>query len=388
LYPPLKKGADMNPNFFEQPTEQSLVKAAIVKKYFGAWAKVVIPQVKKYRSNDPRVAYVDLFAGQGHYEDDTPSTPLLILESAIKDSDMRKMLVTVFNDVKLTNTQSLRKAVHLLPGIETLRHQPRIWNKEVGPELVRVFEQTSLIPTLSFLDPWGYKGLSLDLVNVLLKDWGCDCIFFFNYNRINMGLNNDAVKKHMNALFGEQRADNLRARLEQLTPQKRELTIVEELSQALKEIGGEYVLPFCFKNKQGNRTSHHIIFVSKHPRGYSIMKDIMAKESSSATQGVASFVYNPADRQQSLLFELARPLDDLGDMLLEEYVGRRMSMKQIYEQHHIGRPYIKSNYKDVLRNLEAQGKIITDPPAHKRRKRHGQVTFADKTKVSFPTKSK
>ena len=66
------------------------------------------------------------------------------------------------------------------------------------------------------------------------------------------------------------------------------------------------------------------------------------------------------DRQQPLLFEFARPLDDLADMLLEEYARRRMSMKQIYEQHHIGRPYIKSNYKDVLRNLENQGKIITD----------------------------
>jgi three-Cys-motif partner protein len=378
----------MSEHFFEQPTEQSLVKAAIVKKYFWAWAKVVISQVKRYSLDDQRIAYVDLFAGPGQYKDGTPSTPLLILKRAIEEPDMRKMLVTVFNDVKFTNTQSLRKAVQELPGIERLKHKPIIWNQEVGPELVRVFKKTSLIPTLSFLDPWGYQGLSLDLVNVLLKDWGCDCIFFFNYNRINMGLNNESVKEHMNALFGKQRADNLRARLDQLTPQKRELTIVEELSQALKEVGCEYVLPFCFKKNQVNRTSHHLIFVSKHPRGYSIMKDIMAKESSSATQGVASFVYNLADRQQPLLFELARPLDDLADMLLKEYAGRRMSMKEIYEQHHIGLPYIKRNYKDVLRELEAQGKIITEPPAHKRRKRHGKVTFADKTKVSFPAKSK
>jgi len=39
--------------------------------------------------------------------------------------------------------------------------------------------------------------------------WGCDCVFFFNYNRINAGINNPGVKKHMDALFGEERADAL-----------------------------------------------------------------------------------------------------------------------------------------------------------------------------------
>src|SRR5207248_10024637 len=41
--------------------------------------------------------------------------------------------------------------------------------------------------TFLFVDPFGYKGLSLQLVNSVIKDWGCDCVFFFNYNRISMG---------------------------------------------------------------------------------------------------------------------------------------------------------------------------------------------------------
>ena len=63
------------------------------------------------------------------------------------------------------------------------------------------------MPTFFFVDPWGYKGLSLRLINSVLKDWGCDCVFFFNYNRINMGLGNDAVEKHMDALFGKERGE-------------------------------------------------------------------------------------------------------------------------------------------------------------------------------------
>ncbi len=57
-----------------------------------------------------------------------------------------------------------------------------------------MFEQMNLVPTFFFVDPWGYKGLSLRLINSVLKNWGCDCIFFFNYTRINMGLENELVK--------------------------------------------------------------------------------------------------------------------------------------------------------------------------------------------------
>jgi Protein of unknown function (DUF5131) len=70
-----------------------------------------------------------------------------------------------------------------------------------------------LVPTLFFVDPWGYKGLTLQLINSVSKDWGCDAIIFFNYNRLNMGLSNLAVDEHMSALFTEKRAASLRYRL-------------------------------------------------------------------------------------------------------------------------------------------------------------------------------
>lgn len=367
--------------FFDETKEQSLVKATIVSKYFWAWAKVIIPTAKQY---DGKIAYIDLFAGPGRYKDRTKSTPLLVLEKAIDDADMRQMLVTIFNDANEDNSRSLERAIKALPRIDTLKYQPKVHNYEVGEEIVKVFEEMRLVPTLFFVDPWGYKGLSLRLVNSVLKNWGCDCIFFFNYNRINMGLSNELVKAHMDALFGTERAASLRIQLKDLDRYERELTIVEELAQALKEMGGKYVLPFCFKDERGSRTSHHLIFVSKHFRGYEIMKGIMAGESSRVDQGVPSFEYSPAERRYPMLFELSRPLDDLEKMLPIEFAGRRIKMQELYEEHNVGRPYIKRNYKDVLRKLEEEGKIVADPPAAKRR----PMTFADSVWMKFPVKQR
>ena len=168
-----------------------------------------------------------------------------------------------------------------------------------------------------------------------------------------MGLNNEKVREHMDALFGEQRANEVRAKLSPLSTHERELTIVEELGQAFQAMGYTYVLPFRFRNDKGTRTSHHLIFVSKDFLGYEIMKGIMASASSSTTQGVASFEYNPADKRMPFLFELARPIDDLAKMLLHDFANKSISVEEIYKHHNIGKPYVSKNYKEVPQTLRS-----------------------------------
>jgi three-Cys-motif partner protein len=372
----------MAKQFFDESGEQSVVKATIIAKYFWAWAKVIIPTTKQHGD---KIAYLDLFAGPGRYKDGTKSTPLMVLEQAIEDADMCRMLVSMFNDKDDTNARELEKAIKALPNVNRLKHAPVVMNDEVGTGMVKTFEKMNLIPTLFFVDPWGYKGLSLDLVNSVLKDWGCDCVFFFNYNRINMGLMNPIVEEHMNCLFGEQRADALRGKLSALEPADRELEIVEALCEALKD-GKEdrFVLPFRFRDAKGTRTSHHLVFVSKHRRGYEIMKGIMAKESSTHAQGVASFEYSTADKRFPMLFELNRPLDALEGMLLEEFAGKSVKVEDIYWPHNVGHRYILANYKEALKKMEAEGKVVCDPAIGQGDPKRRKNTMADHVVVKFP----
>lgn len=346
-------------SFFNEQKEQSLVKSTIVAKYFSVWAKVIINTQKRHPQYTQKIAYIDLFAGPGRYQDGAQSTPLKILNHALSDLDLKERLVTIFNDKDTENSKSLARAISEIPNIKELAYYPDVWNEEVGENIVAQFEQMNLIPTLFFVDPWGYKGLSLRLVNSVLKDWGCDAIFFFNYNRINMGLSNEMVTSHMNSLFGKERCDLLRSKLSNSNKVQREMLIIEELCQALKELGANFVLPFRFKNEGGDRTSHHLIFVSKNFIGYEIMKDIMSRESSSSEQGVPSFEYNPAESlpKQTLLFQLSRPLDDLKENLIQYFRGATMKMIDIYRLHNVDTPYIKKNYKDVLKDLYEENSI-------------------------------
>jgi three-Cys-motif partner protein len=366
-------------SFFDESKEQSRIKADIVAKYLWAWAKVVIPSTKKRRR---KIGYIDLFAGPGRYKDGTKSTPLLVLERAINDPDMRDMLVTAFSDSEPTNAQSLRNSIDSIPNIETLKNKPQVYIERVDEKITEIFKSIRMIPSLTFLDPWGYKGLSYRLIDSVIKDWGCDCIIFFNYNRINMGLGNDKVAEHMNALFGNESAARLRIELDSLNTSDRERKILNALSDTLKNLGGNFVLPFRFRGEIGNRISHHIIFVTKHRKGYDMMKEIMAKASSNHYQEVPSFEYSPLKNPQLCLFPPNYSLDKLKNELTDLFAGQSLSMLELYNTHNLDTCYIKKNYKKALMQLEEQGNVVMNPSADKRRKN----TLGDDVKVIFPFK--
>jgi three-Cys-motif partner protein len=372
----------VNSEFFVESKEQSRIKSEIVSKYLWAWSKAIIPTAKK---KNGKVAYIDLFAGPGRYHDGTKSTPLLVLEKAINDPDMRNMLVTIFSDADPEKTQLLKNDIDNLTGINTLKYKPIVDTSIVNDKVAETFHSIQLIPTLSFFDPWGYKGLSRQLVNSFIKDWGCDCIIFFNYNRINMGIMNDKVTEHMEAILGEENVRKLRLEIGHMNTSQRESAILTCLSSAMMQLGGKYVLPFRFRSERGKRISHHLVFISKNQMGYQIMKDIMASVSTSECQGVPSFEYSPFKETQ---LKLAMPLDELKTKLLDHFAGKCLTVYEIFNKHNINTNYILRNYKEALIHLEDNGKISAEPPFGKRVKRGGKITMADSVKIMFPNRER
>lgn len=140
--------------FFDERTDQSEVKARIVEKYFNVWAKVVMPTAQRMGG---KIAYIDLYAGPGRYKDGAASTPLLVLERAIDDPKISQMLVALFNDSDRDKSSTLQAEINNLDGIEKLKHKPSVFCGEVDKDAERYFNETKLVPSFSFVDPFGYK---------------------------------------------------------------------------------------------------------------------------------------------------------------------------------------------------------------------------------------
>ncbi|MDP2948363.1 MAG: three-Cys-motif partner protein TcmP [Chloroflexota bacterium] len=359
-------------SFFDEPEERSRVKAEIVVNYFVAWSRIMAKRAE-------RIGYFDFFAGPGRYKTGDKSTPLLILERALASQVLTSRLVTVFNDANPEFTSTLKAEIDALPGVDRLKYRPQVLTGEISDELIEHFEGIKTIPSLSFVDPWGYRGLSLRLIRAIIKDWGCEVVFFFNYNRINMGIANNLVEPHMRALLGEDRLAKLRQEMMSLNPEDRESRVRRALGEALEEMGAPFLIPFRFE-RRGGRVSHYICFVSKHPLGYGIMKNIMASRGVVDEDGVPLFAYMPKSAGRQLAFERDRPIEALPADLLSRFAGQTLTMKDVYDQHNMGTPFIKPNYKRVLIRMEERAEIKCEPDRESRKAN----TLADRVLISFP----
>ncbi|MCL5257359.1 MAG: hypothetical protein M1319_06135 [Chloroflexi bacterium] len=170
----------------------------------------------------------------------------------------------------------------------------------------------------------------------------------------------------------------MRTQLPLLSPAEREETILREMSAALQETYGNYVLTFRFMDRDRDRTSHYLVFVTKHYRGYEIMKEIMGKESQKDGKGVPMFEFDEKKVGQLMLSGVSPAMDHLVNDLPMVFAGRTLTMKQIYDNHNVGTRYIKKNYKDALTTILEGGLISTNRP----QLRAG--TFGDDVVATFP----
>jgi three-Cys-motif partner protein len=372
---------DTTDEFFAEPYEHSLTKARIVSKYVQGWARI-LTDYQRAKGTVPQVAYVDMFSGPGSYEDGTPSTPILILKNAIDDEKLSPALMTYFNDHVRENCESLREEIRVLPKVERLRFQPSVTCERASVELLKRLSIPTSIPKLFFFDPFGYKALSALLLTEALSDWS-ECIVFFNYRRVIAALNNPPMQKNMVRIFGKPGLEELKSEVASASDVlKRESAVLSHLQKALKLAGAKFVLPFSFRVEDGQRSTHHLVFAGKNRKGFDLMKQIMAAESSDNRFGVANMAFTQRPKT-GFLFE-ANPLDELALDLQQKFAGQTLSVNEIYDRHSTGNYFVPANYRTVLLKMETEGSIIAAPPTQDRPTIRQQRTLAFTTKITFP----
>lgn len=192
---------------------------------------------------------------------------------------------------------------------------------------------------------------------------------------------NQKFDEYLEGLFGQKRVQILKNELKELPPEEREPIVLNGLIEALKENSANYVLPFKFYRTDMLRTSHFIIFVTKHKLGCSIMKQIMYANSAKDVDGVASFEFKDSKNFENKFEQLtifARPLDALCDEVFEICKRGNIQVKSICEKYDtdFSNHYVSRNVKDALIRLEEHNKIIVIS-GRKQKQRKGKLNMPD-----------
>jgi three-Cys-motif partner protein len=332
---------------------------------------------------------VDLFCGPGAYNDGTDSTPLLVIDRALENPTLLPKLTLLFNDKEPDHVAALAQRLSAKSGIDRFIQAPRVTRVDMVDEraLRGLLDSLPVCPTFYFVDPFGYKGLTRSLLQRLMSGEGAECLFFFNYRRINAALNNPLLGHYVDSFFGHDAAERLRRLVDGLDPGLRERLVMDVVQDLVQSAGALVPLTFRICSADCDRTSHYLVFATKHFKGYSTMREVMAKECVFLGQDVPLYEYDPKpeeDDSQLRLWEDPKPdpFEPLRSGLLERFGGRTYTVERIFELHSIGTPFIMRHYKAVLRSFEAQGLVSIDPPADQRPKN----TLRDTAVVTFPVR--
>lgn len=359
--------ANNTKDFFNIPKEQSIIKKLIVTKYFSPWATIMKSNLQKnnYRQNDNRIAYFDLFCGPGKYEDGTDSTPIEIMKKILSDDFLTKNCLTYFNDKNHDYVVKLKENLEKLDNYNCLGYEPYFSNEHVSLGLFKNITDANIIPTLSFIDPFGFKGISAELLNFLIRSFGCDLVLFFNYNQINRSINIDSVKKHISSIFTQQKYQELLAILKDVScPSERENIILTKFYEAINNCYNPnnrrnkklYIFPFRFQFEHKNRTSHYVIFLTKNKIALSIMKEIMWRLDNNKINQIASYEYIPNNNQINIVNMFNTDYTTLKRDILNLLKFKEMEVKKIIN-HFVETIYIGKNIKYALKELEKENKI-------------------------------
>lgn len=238
-------------DFFLEQKEQSAIKTAIVANFYATYINIIKNSIGK---ECDRLYYIDLFAGPGKYKDGKASTPLKVFD-IIEKQNLVDKISCVFNEKENDFFCRLKENLESHSVFKKIKFKPNIFNLDANNVPIDNILNKQC-PIFSFIDPFGYKNVSVNQVWKLVQNAGSDCILFFNANRIYMDLNKPTSEEDMVALFG----NNLRRvkdRIESFKSNSSKMKfLLGNFAQNLIEKAGHYslyILPFQFEFSDRSR---------------------------------------------------------------------------------------------------------------------------------------
>jgi three-Cys-motif partner protein len=337
-------------------------KHELLRRYLEAWFPILSSS-----GFHGRVLFIDGFAGPGIYRDGEPGSPLIALDVLKSHPHFSRWNRTEFRflfvESEADRFESLAREVEgfwgQVPGGRPPNVKVDLFNDEfanVAADIIAYLEdqKAALAPTLAFIDPFGWSGVSLRTISALLSFNRCEVLFNFMYDSVNRWVTDErpGIANHFDELFGTGLDERLLA--DEMDTEDRKEYLSELYVRQLREVAGfRFVRKFEMINKQRGRTAYFLIFGTRNRRGLEVMKDAMWK-----LDPLTGVRFAGEAGAQEMLFEPEPDFAPLRRAVLQRFAGRRATVEEVEIFVVDETDYKKSHYKkQVLKPLEEEGLV-------------------------------
>lgn len=342
-------------------------KHELLTRYLEAWFPIMA-------SWNAKVLFLDGFAGPGRYKGGEPGSPLLAIGSAKKhESIIKSDVLFFFNEADPERHAELANNIkELEAGGLPANFYPHLADvgefRDFAQGIVDDRGDRRLVPTFAFVDPFGWKGVPMELIANLVRDQRSELFILFSYNRVNNFLTAPLQQNNMRELFGCD--DYLQARGMAADHRKEFLASLYE--RQLREFGKFLHISRFEMIERNNRTSYFLYHCTRSIKGLEVMRSAMWKID--PTNGCS---FSDAVVGLESLFGDGPLVFDLEERLIAQFSGKRVPIKEIQNFVLTGTRYAPGHLKvKVLKPMQERGLITVH-----NQKRRG--TFPDGVEVEF-----
>ena len=346
-------------------------KHQILRKYLDAW----LPILGTY---NPRVVYVDGFAGPGRYTGGEPGSPIVALQAALThEAKLPGELVFLFIEKDNARADSLTAEIAKLPLTSAFKVQ--IERGEFADTLGAMLDgldktSSQIAPTFALIDPFGFSGIPYALIQRLLSKNKCEVLVTVMVDSINRWLEHpqETIKAHIVETFGTDESIKIAEGTGDHVTELKNL-YHRQLTKAAR-----FVRYFEMRDHDG-RLVYYLFFASNNPLGHLKMKEAMWK-----VDPLGEFSFSDStDPNQTLLFALEPSMDPLAAVMATKFrPSGQVPVKRVEVYVQDETAYLRKHMGEALQQLETNGKLKVAENKTDGKKRRAK-SFPNEALVTF-----
>jgi three-Cys-motif partner protein len=374
-YEPVTKGGGMPTDSDPKKWEidpHTRAKHQLLERYLGGW----FPKMASWNN---RLVFLDGFAGRGVYEDGTEGSPVIALRRLVEHRHAPNMTACKFqfyfieknadNAASLTQTiDSFRRtSVATVPdNVQTVVVNDTFENVARGITDSLTSRGKILAPTFAFIDPFGYTGLSMEVIADLLRSSKSEVFVNFMVGHVQRFIEREGQEAAIESLFGLP-PEEVMAGHDGNPGASRIRHLRDVYMQQLRAVADfKYVHSFEMRNRSGNVT-YYLIHGTRHLQGVKTMKEAMWKLDPGGGQ-----VFADRLADQTVLFTPDPDLEPLKTALRVRFLEEGPVLAEKVEEYVLlETPYRETHMTSALKELEKARKIEVQRRARSGYKRDG-----------------
>ena len=331
---------------------QTAGKHLLLRHYLDGWFPILSRRHK-------RLLFIDGFAGPGEYENGQKGSPLVAMECVRRHRQEGRLrgveIVFVFLESRHDRAEHLRSLIKRQEHIE--HTESHVLEGEFQDHMRRILDlldeqNKQLAPAFVMIDPFGVKGIPMELIGEILKNDRSECLISFMYEPIRRFHAQPEFTPHLDKLFG---TEDWRSCLGMPEGPDKKQFLHDLYRRQLKHHAAKHVV--ALELWKGNKHVYTLHFATGSLKGCDLMKESIWRIDDSG-----GFAFRSSIAGTPSLFGGDTEL--LKQQLQEEFGSKWTRIEQIEE-------FVMSDktqfYKGQLRNktlrpLERDGRIEVRRP--------------------------